>query len=248
MGGVDRGAVGVVGASGRLGTAVCAALAAHPTLQLARCLARDAAAQRLLDVAGLPATCEPSAWAEACDLLIDCSAPAACARLLPVAVRARRPYLVASTGLGALEREAIAAATQQVAVLVAANLSAGVAVLARLLQQAAAALPEFDVQVLDLHHRHKRDAPSGTALALGAVLPAGRAVDYAALRGGDVAGEHTVYLCGPGERLELTHRSSGSALFAHGALRALQFLRTAPPGLYGMDDVLRQRADHADGG
>jgi 4-hydroxy-tetrahydrodipicolinate reductase len=128
-----------------------------------------------------------------------------------------------------------------------------------LAERAAAALgPEFDAEIIDVHHRHKLDAPSGTALAIGAAVAgvrgdnapveAGRgpqsgrrapgAIGYSSVRAGDVVGEHTLMLAGPGERIELTHRAADRAAFAGGALRAAQWLRGRPPGLYGMEHVL----------
>jgi 4-hydroxy-tetrahydrodipicolinate reductase len=157
------------------------------------------------------------------------------------------------TGLDDAGHEALRAAAADVPVLWAPNMSAGVAVLERLTALAAAALGDFDAGVYEVHHAAKRDAPSGTALALGRALVEGRglgrgaatpdarlqaeALGYAALRVGDVVGEHTVTLAGPGERIELTHRATDRAIFARGALRAAAWLAGRPPGIYTLADI-----------
>jgi 4-hydroxy-tetrahydrodipicolinate reductase len=210
----------------------------------------------------VPAFTEPSALAQAVDIVLDFSAPAACARVAPACAAAGRPYVVASTALSSADMQALAQAAQRIAVLQAANLSVGVNVLMELVELAAQRLPHADLEVCELHHRHKRDAPSGTALALGAAATAGRAhagqtlvpalgrrgdaaqrathdIGYAALRGGDAAGEHTVYVLGDGERLELSHRCSHPSIFAAGALTACRWLASRAPGHYSMRDVVQ---------
>jgi 4-hydroxy-tetrahydrodipicolinate reductase len=193
------------------------------------------------------------------DVLVDFSAPAALQSSLDRATSAGVPILIGTTGLDDLADHRIATAAQQVAVLRAANTSLGVALLADLAERAARVLgPEWDVEILDLHHRLKADAPSGTALALGEAVAKGRcadvkaergrdgtglkrasgAVGFAALRGGTVAGDHEVHFLGPDERLTLTHRAESRAIFARGALAAARFLADRPPGLYTMKDVV----------
>ncbi|MEO5972683.1 MAG: 4-hydroxy-tetrahydrodipicolinate reductase, partial [Sphingomicrobium sp.] len=191
------------------------------------------------------------------DVLIDFSAPSALQASLDRAVAAGIPILVGTTGLDDFAGRRIAAAAEQVAVLRAANTSLGVAVLADLVERAAAVLDtEWDIEISETHHRKKADAPSGTALALGEAAALGRgtalaaergrsgtgltrgdgAICFAALRGGTVAGDHDVHFLGPDERLTLSHRAETRAIFARGALAAARFLAGKTAGLYSMRD------------
>ena len=193
------------------------------------------------------------------DVLVDFSAPGALAGSLERALSAGVPILIGTTGLDDMADRRIAEAAKEVAVLRAANTSLGVAVLADLVERAAAALgPDWDIEILEMHHRGKADAPSGTALALGEAAAEGRggefpaergrdgtglkreqgAIGYASLRGGSVAGEHDVIFAGPGERLILSHRAESRMIFARGALAAARFLAGKPAGLYSMRDVI----------
>ena len=194
--------------------------------------------------------------ADRAQVLIDFSAPAALAASLDRACTASIPIVVGTTGLDALAEERLVRAAQSVAVLHAANMSMGVTLLAHLVEQAAARLgPDWDIEILDMHHAAKVDAPSGTALMLGARAAAGRGTDaqalhdrsgaraagaigYAALRGGTVAGDHDVIFAGPSERLILSHRAESRAIFARGALAAARWIASKPPGRYTMNDVL----------
>lgn len=175
------------------------------------------------------------------DVLVDFSTPSALQTSLDRAVSAGIPILVGTTGLDDLADQRIAAAAEQVAVLRAANTSLGITILADLLERAAALLgPDWDVEILDIHHAKKVDAPSGTALALGEAVLRGssRAPGYASIRGGTVAGDHDVLFLGPEERLILSHRAESRAVFARGALAAARFLHGKPAGLYSMRDVI----------
>ncbi len=193
------------------------------------------------------------------DVLVDFSAPSALQASLDRAMSAGVPILVGTTGLDASADEQIATAAQEIAILRAANTSLGVAVLSDLVERAAAVLgPDWDIEVQDVHHRMKADAPSGTALALGEAAARGRggkqhaergrdgtglkrgegAIGYAALRGGTVVGDHDVHFLGPDERLILSHRAESRAIFARGALAAARFLVGRPAGLYSMRDVI----------
>ena len=176
------------------------------------------------------------------DVLVDFSTPSALQASLDRAVSAGIPILVGTTGLDDLANHRIAAAAEHVAVLRAANTSLGIAILADLVERAAAVLgPEWDVEILDVHHANKVDAPSGTALALGEAASRGRStsnVNYASIRGGTVAGDHDVMFLGPEERLILSHRAESRAIFARGALAAARFLHGKPAGLYSMRDVI----------
>ena len=193
------------------------------------------------------------------DVLIDFSAPGALQASLERAVSAGIPILVGTTGLGEEADRRIAEASKSVAVLRAANTSLGVAVLSDLVERAANALgPDWDIEIVEMHHRMKADAPSGTALALGEAAAEGRgspmhaergrdgtglkrqegAIGFASLRGGSVAGEHDVIFAGPQERLILSHRAESRMIFARGALAAARFLVGKPAGLYSMRDII----------
>lgn len=195
------------------------------------------------------------------DVLVDFSAPSALQASLDRAVAAGVPILVGTTGLDDFAQRRLAGAAKDVAVLRAANTSLGVALLVDLVERAAAVLGQgWDVEVAEIHHRAKADAPSGTALALGDAAARGRgaklvaergrdgtglkraegAVGFASLRGGTVAGDHDVLFLGPEERLILSHRAESRMIFARGALAAARFLVGRPAGLYSMRDVIAE--------
>jgi 4-hydroxy-tetrahydrodipicolinate reductase len=195
------------------------------------------------------------------DVLVDFSAPAALQQSLDQALSAGIPIVVGTTGLDDLADRRIADASKEIAVLRAANTSLGVALLSDLVERAARVLgTDWDIEILEMHHRHKADAPSGTALALGGAAARGRgtpldpergrdgtglkrqegAIGFAALRGGSVAGDHDVIFAGPEERLILSHRAENRTIFARGALAAARFLVGKPAGLYSMRDVIGQ--------
>jgi 4-hydroxy-tetrahydrodipicolinate reductase len=194
------------------------------------------------------------------DVLIDFSAPAALPSSLERARSAAVPLLVGTTGLDELARERVSQAARDVPIVLAANTSLGVALLCDLAERAARVLgSEWDVDIAEIHHRRKADAPSGTALALGEAVARGRneplvmesarfgtglkrvpgAIGFAALRGGTVAGDHDVYFLGEEERIILSHRAESRAVFARGAVAAARFLIGRAPGLYSMADVVR---------
>ena len=193
------------------------------------------------------------------DVLVDFSAPAALQASVDRAVSAGVPILIGTTGLDELADQRIAAAAKDVAVLRAANTSLGVALLTDLVERAARVLgPDWDIEIAETHHRMKADAPSGSALLLGAAAAKGRgsaleaerarlgtglkrqrgAIGFASLRGGTVAGDHDVMFLGPDERLVLSHRAENRMIFARGALVAARFLVGKPAGLYSMRDVI----------
>lgn len=193
------------------------------------------------------------------DVLIDFSAPAALQASLDRAVSAGVPILIGTTGLDDLADKRIEQAAREIAVLRAANTSLGVALLSELVERAAGVLgPGWDIEVLEMHHRMKADAPSGTALALGEAAARGRgtplaaergrdgtglkraegAIGFASLRGGTVAGDHDVIFAGQEERLILSHRAESRDIFARGALAAARYLHGRPAGLYSMRDVV----------
>jgi 4-hydroxy-tetrahydrodipicolinate reductase len=193
------------------------------------------------------------------DVIVDFSAPAALQASLDRAVSAGVPILIGTTGLDDLAAKRIEQAAREVAVLRAANTSLGIAVLADLVERAAARLgQDWDIEIVEMHHRMKADAPSGTALALGEAAARGRggtakeerfrvgtgltrepgAIGFAALRGGTVPGDHDVVFAGNDERLILSHRAESRMIFARGALAAARFLHGQPAGLYSMRDVV----------
>jgi 4-hydroxy-tetrahydrodipicolinate reductase len=200
------------------------------------------------------------------DVLVDFSAPAALEESLDRAISANLPILVGTTGLRPEHHARIEEAARQVAVIYAPNTSLGVNLLRQLIEEATSRLgPDWDIEILEMHHRHKVDAPSGTALMLGQSAAKGRGstlqqlsrfdrisehpharepgtIGYASLRGGSVAGEHVVILATEGERIELGHRADSRIIFARGALAAARFLFGKPPRLYSMRDVIEASA------
>ncbi len=195
------------------------------------------------------------------EAIIDFTTPAASVRHAELAAQAKAVYVVGTTGLDTEQQGAIERAAVHTAVVQAANMSLGVNILQLLVERAARALDaDYDIEVLEMHHRHKVDAPSGTALALGRAAASGRGIDlagasdrvrdgitgprqrghigFAALRGGDVTGEHSVVFAGEGERLVLGHVATSREIYARGALKAALWARGKPPGHYGMKDVL----------
>lgn len=198
--------------------------------------------------------------APALDVVIDFSGPAALPAMLDYCLAHGTALVSGTTGMdGALEAR-LADAASRVAMLRAANFSLGVVVLTRLLREAAAALPGWDLEIVEAHHGRKQDAPSGTALALGHAAAAARettleatavysregrpgerapgSIGFAVVRGGDIVGEHTAMLIGQGERLELGHRATDRSIFARGALHAAHWLSGRAPGQWTLDDVL----------
>lgn len=204
---------------------------------------------------------DPAPLARDADVLVDFSAPAALQANLAAARAAGTPVVIGTTGLGRTHHDLIDEAAREIAVLQTGNTSLGVALLCALVRDAARRLgTDWDVEIVEMHHRQKVDAPSGTALMLGeaaaeglgsplseigvigrAGLTGARAegtIGFASLRGGTVAGDHSVVLAGDGERLELTHRAEDRAIFARGAIKAALWLKDQPPGRYTMDQVL----------
>jgi 4-hydroxy-tetrahydrodipicolinate reductase len=258
--------VGVLGAGGRMGQAIIAQISDWPGLTLAGAVER-AGHPSCGRAAGpghpetLTVCSNIGAIVHNSDVLIDFSAPSALAVTLEAAQDGRCAVLIGTTGLEPEHHAAIDEAADRIAVLQAANTSLGVTLLAQLVQQAARALgPDWDIEIAELHHRLKVDAPSGTALALGEAAAAGRGIDlglhsdrgrdgmtgariegqigFASLRGGSAAGDHMVLLAAEGERIELWHRAESRAIFARGALKAAQWLAGRPAGRYAMADVL----------
>ena len=214
-----------------------------------------------LGVLGLPVTDDPLAVLPKADVLIDFTSPETTVETLKLAAQAGCGYVIGTTGFTSEQEEALAKSATYCPVVKAGNMSLGVNLLVTLVEQVARALdPSFDVEVVEMHHRHKVDAPSGTALMLGEAAAKGRGIDladnsergrdgitgerapgaigFASLRGGDVIGEHSVIFAGPGERVEITHKASDRMLFANGAVKAAFWTKGRKPGLYSMLDVL----------
>jgi 4-hydroxy-tetrahydrodipicolinate reductase len=200
---------------------------------------------------------------EACDVIVDFSTPAATAGLLQLAVKNRKPIVIGTTGHAPEEKQRLLEVAREVPCVWTGNFSVGVNLLFHLTQRAAHILDEsYDAEVVEMHHRFKKDAPSGTAARLLEIIlqerkltaealrhgrngitgeRSSREVGVHSLRGGDVVGDHTVIFAALGERLEFTHKASDRAIFARGALRAAQWVVAQPPGVYDMQDVLGLR-------
>lgn len=236
----------VFGVSGRMGRAVIAAVEESSGI----------AVQGTTTSAS-----DPAAALRGADVAIEFALPQATAANLAACVAAKRPLVIGTTGHDEAQRAQIAAAAKQIAIVMAPNMSLGVNLLLKLVELTAGKLDaSYDIEIFDAHHRGKKDAPSGTALALGAAAAAGRgvklsdsaeyarhgtgeprrrgAIGFSVFRGGDVVGDHTVTFAGAGERIELTHRASDRMAFARGAVHAARWLVGKPPGLYSMQDVL----------
>ena len=257
--------VGMHGASGRMGRAIIKCISETADLELTAAvdsersphLGSDAGELSFAGRAGVGVSAGFDAL-ERTDVVIDFSTPAATTWLAGELLKKPRPLVVGTTGLDGPAQQALSALAQKTAVLVAPNTSIGVNVLFHLAAEAARLLgDEFDAEIVEMHHKQKVDAPSGTAVRLAERIKESRGfasyshgrsgqvgarppgeIGVMALRGGDVIGEHTLYFAGPGERIELTHRAHDRALFARGALRAARFVRLAPAGRYDMTDAL----------
>ncbi|MFN4274173.1 MAG: 4-hydroxy-tetrahydrodipicolinate reductase [Aliihoeflea sp.] len=259
----------VTGASGRMGRSVIRALSETDGLALAGALehegsphlGKDAGELAGVGALGVAISADPLPLIADADGIVDFSLPQATVAYAGYAAQARIAHVIGTTGCSPEDDVAIAAAARHATVVKSGNMSLGVNLLSVLVEQAARSLPaEFDIEVLEMHHRHKVDAPSGTALLLGEAAAAGReialadnsvrsrdghtgprregTIGFATLRGGSVVGEHSVYLSGPSETLILTHKAEDRAIFANGALKAALWARGRKPGLYSMRDVL----------
>ena len=251
--------IAVAGATGRMGEAVARAVLADPWLELAALFVRaeDPALGTTPFAGGPRATADLAALRREM-VLVEFTSPEGVLTLAPAAAAAGTALVSGTTALGEAGEAALTAATRSVAVVHAPNMSRGVALLTEIAARAAESLLDFDLEIEERHHRHKEDAPSGTALALARAIAAARDLgpdDYRhgrrgrgartarevgihALRGGDWVGEHTVILAGPGETIEIKHRAESRAAFVAGALAAARFAAAAPPGRYGMREVL----------
>jgi len=258
----------VAGAGGRMGRALTRAVLAEPGMRLVGALDRPEADVQgedagLLAGAGacdVAVSTDPVAVFANADAVLDFTAPEATLAYADLAAQARVVHVIGTTGMQPEHEERLKAAARHCRIVKSGNMSLGVNVLASLVRRAAAALEGFDIEIVEMHHRHKVDAPSGTALLLAEAAAHGRNITlsehairgrdghtgprpqgdigFASLRGGSVVGEHTVILAGDGERIELTHRAESRDNFAHGAVRAALWAFDKKPGLYSMTDVL----------
>jgi 4-hydroxy-tetrahydrodipicolinate reductase len=260
----------VVGAAGRMGQTLIRTVQQVAGVRVAGAieragspfLGRDAGELAGVGPLGVPIVDDPLPVFAKADGVLDFSVPAATVEFAGYAAQARIVHVIGTTGCSAEDDARIAAAARHATIVKSGNMSLGVNLLAVLVEQAARALgPEdFDIEVVEMHHRHKVDAPSGTALLLGQAAAAGReigladnsvrvrdghtgprpegAIGFAILRGGSVVGDHSVILAGPGERVVLSHNAEDRAIFARGAVRAALWAHGRKPGLYSMRDVL----------
>jgi 4-hydroxy-tetrahydrodipicolinate reductase len=260
--------IAVAGASGRMGRMLVEAVVASSDCVLSGAL--DVADGPALGTDPLAALGRPSdvritadlrAGLSGADVLIDFTRPEGTLAHLAMCRQLGVRAVIGTTGFNEAQKVQIADHARHVAIVMAPNMSLGVNVVLKLLDVAARTLAEgYDIEVIEAHHRHKVDAPSGTALAMGQVLAraSGRRLDecavygrhgvtgerdpssigFSVIRGGDIVGDHTVLFAGTGERIEITHKSSSRATYAQGSLRAARFVAGRPSGLYGMDDVL----------
>jgi 4-hydroxy-tetrahydrodipicolinate reductase len=262
--------IAILGATGRMGRSLIQAIHDSTEFELAGALASAESPALGVDageVAGLSRrfgtviTADAAAAVAGADVALDFTTAGAVRVNLAACLARACPLLVGTTALDSATEAALDEAASRIALIVAPNTSLGVNLLLQLVERAAASLPpEYDIEVLEAHHRYKVDAPSGTALRLGQAAAAGRgeeldlsaatarpaasgprragSIGFAVVRGGDIVGEHTVLYAGPGERLELTHRAHDRMTFAYGALRAADWLRGRAAGRYSMASVL----------
>ena len=258
----------IAGASGRMGRTLIEAVLAADDCQLTGAL--DTPGNPMLGQdagsamgrhTGVAIVSDARRGLAGADVLIDFTRPEGTLAHLAACREAGVRAVIGTTGFSPEQKALIAEHAHHIATVFAPNMSVGVNVMLQLLRQATAALGEgYDIEIVEMHHRHKVDAPSGTALAMGEAIAQARGValdtqgvfarhghtgerppgsiGFAALRGGDIVGEHTAIFAGTGERIEISHKSSSRANYAEGSLRAARFLAGRAPGLYGMNDVL----------
>jgi 4-hydroxy-tetrahydrodipicolinate reductase len=258
----------IIGATGRMGQAIVRAALERPNVRIGGAVASAHSAQLGRDIGemagvgkfGQQVTSNLSAALSDADVAIDFSQPAATASNLAACVAANKPLLIGTTGLPSSLDHDFERAARHIPLLIAPNTSVGVTLLMELVRQSARALSaEFDAEIIEAHHRMKRDAPSGTALAIGQAIADERGqalhevaatnrsgeaprkkgeIGFAVVRGGDIVGEHTVIFAGSGEQLVLGHRATDRSIFARGALDAASWLAARPAGRYSMRDVI----------
>ncbi len=261
--------IGVVGCAGRMGRMLVREITATPNCTVAggteraggAMVGKDIGAVAGLEPLGILVVDDPAVLFADADAVIDFSSPASVEQHAALAAQSETAYILGTTGLDPAQQAALTMAATHTPIVQAPNMSVGVNLLFALVEQVARTLGEdYDIDVLEMHHRNKVDAPSGTALGLGRAAALGRGValedvwqkvrdgqtgvrphgeiGFATLRGGDVIGDHTVVFAGDGERIEVTHKASGRQIYAKGAVRAALWAADKQPGLYSMRDVL----------
>jgi 4-hydroxy-tetrahydrodipicolinate reductase len=250
--------VGVFGASGRVGKLLLEDLKDTANISVSTVYVRSS-----LDFSIDPSiliTTDMTSFLQACDVVIDFSLPDACEILLEASIATPKPLVIGTTGLNVHQLNLLKNASEVMPILYATNMSLGVALLNKLVEQASAALKGFDIEIVEMHHKHKKDAPSGTALTLAEHAAHGRGLDLdkvrvsgrdgnigerssdeiavMALRGGDIVGRHTVGFYNDGEYLELNHTATSRNTFSKGAVRAAEWLVGKDKGLYTISDCL----------
>jgi 4-hydroxy-tetrahydrodipicolinate reductase len=259
----------VIGVTGRMGRAIVRAADESNEVDVVAGVASGKSAELGKDIGelagvapyGFSVSSDLKAALAGCEVAIDFSNAAATAEHVAACRAARKPLVIGTTGFGADVEDAVAQAARDIAVLIAPNTSIGVTLLVELVREAARTLPakDFDIAISETHHRHKKDAPSGTALALGRAAAEGRGepppradnlivaaprgadapgIHFAVTRAGDIVGEHSVLFAGAGEQVVLGHRATDRSIFARGAIRAAAWLARARPGGYAMRDVV----------
>ncbi len=258
----------IAGAGGRMGRMLIEAVTQAEDCQLAGALDVPASAGIGLDASGflgtasgVVITADLDTALRGCDVLIDFTRPEGTMAHLAACKRHGVSMVIGTTGFSTEQKDALRSASQNIAIMLAPNMSVGVNVTLKLLQMAAKALATgYDIEIIEAHHRHKVDAPSGTAIKMGEVIAnaIGRdlkecavyeryghtgardpsTIGFSTIRGGDIVGDHTVLFAGTGERIEITHKSSSRTTYAEGALRAVRYLSNKDKGLYDMFDVL----------
>ena len=261
--------IAVTGAAGRMGRELVRIIAETNGVTLSGAtepagsphLGTDIGTLAGLPASGIAVTSDPAAIAAASDAVIDFTTPQATVEMAALAAKAGIVHVIGTTGLGENDEAAIEAASRLATVIKAGNMSLGVNLLTSVTRRIAEALDaDFDIEIVEMHHRQKVDAPSGTALMLGHAAAEGRGIEltsasvrtrdghtgprrrgdigFATLRGGSVIGDHTVVFAGDGERIEITHRAGDRSIFARGAVKAAVWGRGKGPGLFNMSDVL----------
>jgi 4-hydroxy-tetrahydrodipicolinate reductase len=261
--------VGINGAGGRMGKTLIHACVEHPKTQLSAAfeiassntVGKDAGVTAGIENLGVTINCDLESRANDFDVLIDFTTPECTMKSLETCIKHGRSMVIGTTGLSDAQKQKLQAASNNISIVFAPNMSVGVNLCLTLLQTAAKTLgDEYDVEIIEAHHRHKVDAPSGTALRMGEVVAeslgrdlkdcavygrqghtgerAKNTIGFETIRAGDIVGDHTVMFAGTGERIEITHKASSRMTFAQGAMRAASWLSNKDSGLYDMQDVL----------
>ena len=261
--------IAVMGAAGRMGRELVRTMASMPACEIAggiehsgsAWIGQDIGKVAGLDPLGITISDDPLELIARIEAIVDFSAPALSAEIAGLAANARIVHVIGTTGIGENEQKAIAAAARHATIIQAGNMSLGVNLLVGLTRKIAAALDQdYDIEILEMHHKHKVDAPSGTALMLGQAAAGGRGIaladhsvrvrdghtgarkagdiGFAVMRGGSVIGDHSVIFAGEGERIEISHLAADRSIYARGAIKAALWGKGKGPGLFSMSDVL----------